>query len=287
MIKLNLPLQNTDIKQIYNTCIISYRDESKTNKRAKYLDKIVSTTKDYLDKIPDDFENFQHIQLSKSDTEILTDIYKNKFTKGPGKKYYDAIMACADGICPFCGIGTPTTLDHYLPKNKYPLLSITPANLIPSCRDCNTSKLMYAPTKNNELIIHPYFDNIDFDWLNSHIFFYEDTTIQIKYYVDSTQINDNLISDRLQSHFKVNKLQEKYSSKFITEFHSKTKLFEKIIELGGKQRLIESLLDEYNSTYCYDKNSWKAAAYRGLYNQSEELFSWLNNNLSIKRQKTY
>ena len=39
--------------------------------------------------------------------------------------------------CPFCGIGTVSTLDHYLPKSKYPALAITPKNMIPACRDCN------------------------------------------------------------------------------------------------------------------------------------------------------
>ena len=152
--------------------------------------------------------------------------------------------------------------------------------LVNSYRDCNTNKLTYAPTKNNELIIHPYFDDINFKWLNSHIYFYDDKTVKIKYYVDSSKVNDNLLSDRLQSHFNVNKLQKKYSSKFITEFHSKTNQFEKIIKSGGKQRLIDTLKDEYNSTYYYDKNSWKTAAYWGLYKQNDELFSWLKNNQS-------
>ena len=37
-------------------------------------------------------------------------------------------------LCPACGeLGRPNTLDHYLPKGKYPHFCITPHNLFPMC----------------------------------------------------------------------------------------------------------------------------------------------------------
>lgn len=41
-------------------------------------------------------------------------------------------------ICPYCDSGLQCTeLDHFLPKNAFPFLSVHPDNLIPSCHDSN------------------------------------------------------------------------------------------------------------------------------------------------------
>ncbi|MGV8990727.1 MAG: HNH endonuclease [Thiobacillus sp.] len=42
------------------------------------------------------------------------------------------------GVCVFCGgpLGNPK-VDHWVPKAKYPLLSIAPHNLVPICHVCN------------------------------------------------------------------------------------------------------------------------------------------------------
>src|SRR5690349_5881934 len=68
----------------------------------------------------------------------MGELYKNRFLRAsaPGREYYDRIKSLCR-ICPFCGIGIVNTVDHYLPKTKFPILSVTPTNLIPCCRDCN------------------------------------------------------------------------------------------------------------------------------------------------------
>ena len=40
-----------------------------------------------------------------------------------------------------CHTSEVDTLDHYLPKSKYPSLSINPLNLIPICNKCNKTKV--------------------------------------------------------------------------------------------------------------------------------------------------
>lgn len=78
----------------------------------------------------------------------------------PGRIIYDNIKNSARENCPFCGgIGTPHTVDHYLPKSSFPQFSIHPYNLIPSCRDCNSgAKLSKYATTASEQYLHPYFD---------------------------------------------------------------------------------------------------------------------------------
>lgn len=63
-------------------------------------------------------------------------------------------------LCPACGeFGRPNTLDHYLPKGKYPHFSVTPANLFPMCDRCQEEKLEKTHTvREPRLFLHPYYD---------------------------------------------------------------------------------------------------------------------------------
>jgi hypothetical protein len=74
--------------------------------------------------------------------------------------------------CPFCNnnyvyfyaestkkINTLSTLEHYYPKAKYPHLSLSFYNLIPSCSTCN-SKFKGNDTHEGE-ILHPYYEDFD------------------------------------------------------------------------------------------------------------------------------
>lgn len=63
-------------------------------------------------------------------------------------------------ICPSCGSPAVTeTLDHYLPKGKYPHFAITPANLTPMCDPCQRRKgEKTGNAATPRFFIHPYFD---------------------------------------------------------------------------------------------------------------------------------
>ena len=53
-------------------------------------------------------------------------------------------------LCPACGeAGAPNTLDHYLPKGKYPHFCVTPHNLFPMCDACQRRKGDRTGDENN------------------------------------------------------------------------------------------------------------------------------------------
>lgn len=94
---------------------------------------------------------------------------KNKFlnlydSPGKGSAQLTMLRQLRDdhelSICPACGeLGEPNTLDHYLPKTKYPHFSITPANLFPMCDACQTSKASKVGSAAQiRYFLHPYFD---------------------------------------------------------------------------------------------------------------------------------
>lgn len=63
-------------------------------------------------------------------------------------------------LCPACGeAGAPNTLDHYLPKGKYPHFCVTPLNLFPMCDACQTNKKEKTGDADDpRFFLHPYFD---------------------------------------------------------------------------------------------------------------------------------
>lgn len=75
--------------------------------------------------------------------------------------------------CPFCNnnyvyfykkdakkYNTIATLEHYYPKSKYPHLSLSFYNLIPSCNTCN-SKFKGSDKTHMGNILHPYFEDFN------------------------------------------------------------------------------------------------------------------------------
>lgn len=56
--------------------------------------------------------------------------------------------------CPFCdgSMKSAVTVEHFLPKGRYPVLSVHAANLVPACKDCNEPKSDKDPLENARLL---------------------------------------------------------------------------------------------------------------------------------------
>lgn len=93
----------------------------------------------------------------------LINLYSPKVDKIPF--YVLAEMRRKHGLlfCPSCGEdGAPGTLDHYLPKEYFPELSICLLNLTPMCSRCQGEKSSDFLTESEErMFLHPYFDVIN------------------------------------------------------------------------------------------------------------------------------
>lgn len=92
--------------------------------------------------------------------EIFHNLYNSA---APGSAHGNMIGRLRDHnllLCPACGEpGRPNTLDHYLPKGRYPQFSITPANLFPMCDACQAKKLVKTGNAAEpRFFLHPYFD---------------------------------------------------------------------------------------------------------------------------------
>lgn len=125
-------------------------------------------------------------------------------------------------VCPYCGINyfsitektnsnivTVATFDHYLPKNKYPQLALNLYNLIPSCKNCNST----FKGQSTKLILNPFFysleDNIKFKIKNLMSIDNEKENIDIE--VVNTSKTDNL-KKLVKSHLTTLCIKERYNN---------------------------------------------------------------------------
>lgn len=200
-------------------------------------------------------------------SSVLKGIYTERMVnkKNKGRAYYNSIFISApNGKCPFCSVKQVRTLDHYLPKSKYPILAITPNNLVPSCSDCNKDKLVDSPTNSEEETLHPYFDDIEnFDWLKARILTMN--PIKFEYFISPPADWTDLLKTRLTNHFSAYLLNDLYSIHAVEEFENIKQQVTNLYQTLGANQLKEHLLDSYKSRYFVNKNSWQTAFYECLY----------------------
>ena len=73
--------------------------------------------------------------------------------------------------CPYCGINTPSTFDHYLCKEMFPEFATLSWNLVPSCGECNSLKGARWLENGQRQFVHAYFDAVPdlVRWLNCEV----------------------------------------------------------------------------------------------------------------------
>lgn len=196
----------------------------------------------------------------------LKNVYTAQMVRKPnGRIYYDQLlMAAPAGLCPLCSHREASTLDHYLPKAKYPRLSIVPINLIPSCKDCNTGKLADFPIGPDDETLHPYYDNIEnVVWLNAIV--NKTTPVSLSFNVKAPASWNQLLTNRVNTHFDCFKLNILYSTQSARRLSGMKYNLEKIYSSGAaKAGIVKYLADEAVSNATINLNSWETAMFKAL-----------------------
>ncbi|MFI9007010.1 HNH endonuclease [Actinosynnema sp. NPDC053489] len=210
--------------------------------------------------------------LSFADETImaLKSNYDLTYASGPLADLRDDILTTAfNGRCPMCGERQASTLDHYLPRDKYPEFSILALNLIPACMDCNHRKSNFTSAGNGGRFVHAYLDEID-------------ATLQVlEVYIDA--VDDVLVIDfdvnselpqelyaNLAVQFEQLRLAEFYSWAATEELIQRHESFREAFYDKGHEEVSrvahahgQKLRDTYGSHY------WKVALYRAVEHNSE------------------
>ncbi|HDY7633854.1 TPA: hypothetical protein RQJ80_002642 [Vibrio vulnificus] len=172
--------------------------------------------------------------VTKSD---FVSLYEDSFVKTgtEGRVIYDALRASSDGQCPLCGIGSVFTLDHYLPKARYPLYSVHPHNLVPAYMDCNKGKGSAVLNTSADEPLHPYFVSqhfIDEHWISAEII--ETTPVTARFFPAPPDTWSPICQQRALNHFNGFKLASRYKTQASLFF---TMFIESVRELKHEQGL--------------------------------------------------
>jgi 5-methylcytosine-specific restriction endonuclease McrA len=257
--------------EVFLTCISRVRNESLKARLEAVEPYIiaaatafdVAATNVQLHTIPTHSDVGGRVRVTKDE---MVAVYDGRMVhkESPGRQIYDEIItAPAQGRCPLCGQRDVTTLDHHLPKTHFPSLAVVPANLVPSCSDCNKVKLSVVPQTQEEQTLHPYYDDVENDrWLEATVV--ESRPAALTFEVRPPATWGNTKSLRATNHFAVFKLGPLYSSQAAAEL-SNIRHFLRVVHCQAGPEGVRNHLAEM-STSCEEANlnSWQTATYRAL-----------------------
>lgn len=269
MIKLKKPQFQQD--KIIEDCISNMREGRGTPKERILASKsqICKKSLEY-DKLAEEGELStiiaEDVLIGGATKNDMVNLYDRKFArKGEaGRAYYDAIRLLAPyGRCPFCGQREVQTLDHILPKSKFPVYAVTPYNLVPSCSDCNHEKSGDTFSSYDEETIHPYYDDFtDAVWIKGKLI--EEDPITFEFYVDFPEGWDYIKYKRAKKHFEEFKLNSLYKPYACEEFVGCYFRVKRLFEKGGKELAIEHLKESIEEKEQNRLNTWQAAMYKAI-----------------------
>lgn len=214
-----LPRNKATFSDIYESCWKTRKNET-LRQRCREDEGLIIAANESLESssahdFPLDAEQFG-AKGSLSKDELIELYDKGLMKLSDAKRYVIAIKRGASGRCSYCGRSLPTldlSLDHFFPKSVYPLLSVSPTNLIPSCRECNEGqKRDRTFEKYDEMPYNPYFEeNQIARWLLAEIGV-DDCRPYVAYSIRPLNPEDNGDEwSRAQNYFELFNLGERYS----------------------------------------------------------------------------
>ncbi|WPU65900.1 HNH endonuclease [Peredibacter starrii] len=165
--------------------------------------------------------NLQPQMMSDTDRVNFQSIYSSKTKEF---RSYLALLRTSQptnfqkDICQYCGINLNRSIDHFFPKETYPMFSGVISNLIPCCKDCNQLKGLKTYSNGQRSFINLYHDtylNIPFLICNVHFI----PTLNINFTLDLAGLPQpaQLI---VSNHFRELNLLQTYNSAIGTFFES-------------------------------------------------------------------
>ena len=273
MRNISIPLKDVSEREIYEKCANNLRNKT----ALAYLEEAVRSASVYETYVPKDVIHFPQYEIKDGDEKEIIKVYTHKFAHQDsiGYEYYNAIMSNANGVCPICGGTKLKNLDHYLPKTKYPLLCVTPVNLVPTCRDCNMDKKDVFEEDYYSIPFHPYFDEMKDVWIECSIDFKADNTFVVTFYNGFDKSKDESLWNKYEVHMRVYDLDTTFSARAQEHINNIRVFYQRLLKKCGKIDVIEDLKEQRISYEQNDKNSWGSALFRELERKQDQFCEWL------------
>lgn len=203
----------------------------------------------------------------------LVDLYEAGMVRsgGAARVKYDQIKLLARDECPYCGgcgefveeegVGT---LDHFLPKARFPVYSILPINLVPACGVCNTGMGSSFPIDPNRQPLHPYFDAPHFfeeKWTTATVL--EEVPVVVSFDVNPPDHWSDKDKQRVAQHFTDCKLRGRYRAKVASDLSSVIEQ-RKTVQCDLTPEAFQDNLRAVADNEALPINGWRRTLYYGL-----------------------
>ena len=175
-----------------------------------------------------------------------------------------AVLGAAKGRCLLCSVSQPRTLDHFLPQESWPSLSVLTANLIAACADCNRNKGALANANLAQQFVHPYLDAIPVTDIFLKCSPVIDGVMSPGFFVEPCEGSDGDLLDRLRWQFATLELDERYREEAIIFFGERKDDWRESAEdswVTLSQQITRERSAAVRATGC---NMWKPAFLQGL-----------------------
>ena len=168
--------------------------------------------------------------------------------------------------CPICGIAQADELDHFLPKEKFPVLAVYRRNLVPICHKCNQLKGSAIANEAAKCFIQAYFDELPERHLNGMVSL-EEGALVIYYSVPEPEECHQEISERIANQLEKFRLNERWNMEVITYVSGLEAALEYASSSGGEAKVSEFLnLQAQKDEQRFGVSHWRPVLLRALAN---------------------
>ncbi|WP_300537008.1 HNH endonuclease [Sphingosinicella sp.] len=222
----------------------------------------------YKRKAPD-FLSLRQVELSDEEKAALRHAFD--VATRPMAELRGFLLSGSLQQCPFCGLTGASSLDHYLPKDAYPEYSIFSKNLVPACPDCNNLKRdIVRNDKGARAFLHPYFDLVPTVAFLTLAVRLRARAIELRFSVVQEDGIDAEAFGRIESHFKILDLADRYRVKALLELRGIKGALRDHHREGGAEKVSAELLRVGRSwEESFGVNYWRGLLYRTLAAQAD------------------
>jgi len=230
---------------------------------------LVAAEVDYLERGPasslfeiEEADNVGGVITGAEMEALYTGTFSRKGTQS--RDLYDKLKQGAPhGICPLCGAQQVKTLDHYLAKSKHASFTVTPANLLPCCSDCNKAKHTDQADAEGEQHLHPYFDEVDdAEWLFATVV--QTSPPTLLFFTNPPAHWPAPKRQRVGLHFKNLEHGALFASLSSDKLPSMRKRLRGLLATGGMEAVRAHLAEDLDGHREERRNSWQIAMYAAL-----------------------
>ena len=262
----SLPKPDEDAGEVFDLCISRVRSTATKADLESIRPIIVQAAADYdTAGLAQQLHNVPETGLLGGvvSREEMVRVYESRMVgkSAPGRTIYHKLRTSSPNRrCPYCNQRSVNTLDHFLPKQRHSALTVTPANLVPSCTDCNKDKLTRGAGAAEETYLHPYYDDVSqYRWLHADVI--EGAPVAVRFYTVAPPDCDPILSERIAFQFRTLGLANLYSSQAADEFSGRQMRLAGLLHDGGAGEVRAYIEEEYQSQAENDANSWRSACY--------------------------